>query len=110
MGYFKKQKEKWDVKSNFQFLIIFIVFGITGSSSVVVAKPIMEVLGVLPVYFEDIFLGNVVYWMLRILIIFPVYQILLLLLGTLFFQFKFFWNFEKKILSRMGFKRFFTNY
>ena len=110
MGYFKKLKEKWDVKSNFQFLIIFIVFGITGSSSVVLAKPIMEVLGILPVYFEDIFLGNVVYWMLRILIIFPVYQILLLLLGTLFFQFKFFLNFEKKILSRMGFKRFFTNY
>ncbi|MDO7599040.1 MAG: diacylglyceryl transferase [Flavobacteriaceae bacterium] len=110
MGYFKKLKEKWDVKSNFQFLIIFIVFGITGSSSVVVAKPIMEVLGILPVYFEDIFLGNVVYWMLRILVIFPVYQILLLLFGILFFQFKFFWNFEKKILSRMGFKRFFTDY
>jgi hypothetical protein len=110
MGYFKKLKEKWDVKSNFQFLIIFIVFGITGSSSVVVADPIMEVLGILPVYFEDIFLGNVVYWMLRILVIFPVYQILLLLFGILFFQFKFFWNFEKKILSRMGFKRFFTNY
>jgi hypothetical protein len=110
MGYFKKLKEKWDVKSNFQFLIIFIVFGITGSSSVVVAKPIMEVLGILPVYFEDIFLGNIVYWMLRILVIFPVYQILLLLFGILFFQFKFFWNFEKKILSRMGFKRFFTNY
>lgn len=110
MSYFKKLKEKWDVKSNFQFLIIFIVFGITGSSSVVVADPIMEVLGILPVYFEDIFLGNVVYWMLRILVIFPVYQILLLLFGILFFQFKFFWNFEKKILSRMGFKRFFTNY
>lgn len=110
MSYFKKLKEKWDVKSNFQFLIIFIVFGITGSSSVVVAKPIMEVLGILPVYFEDIFLGNVVYWMLRILVIFPVYQILLLLFGILFFQFKFFWNFEKKILSRMGFKRFFTDY
>tara|TARA_B100000767_G_C19744463_1_gene527792 strand:- start:1000 stop:1332 length:333 start_codon:yes stop_codon:yes gene_type:complete len=110
MGYFKKLKGKWDVKSNFQFLIIFIVFGITGSSSVVVADPIMEVLGILPVYFENIFLGNVVYWMLRILVIFPVYQILLLLFGILFFQFKFFWNFEKKILSRMGFKRFFTNY
>ena len=46
----------------------------------------MEVLGILPVYFEDIFLGNVVYWMLRILVIFPVYQILLLLFGTLFFH------------------------
>jgi hypothetical protein len=101
MSYFKKLKEKWDVKSNFQFLIIFIVFGITGSSSVVVAKPIMEVLGILPVYFEDIFLGNVVYWMLRILVIFPVYQILLVFFGWLFGEFEFFWSFEKKMLRSM---------
>tara|TARA_B100000767_G_C19713537_1_gene513872 strand:+ start:762 stop:1094 length:333 start_codon:yes stop_codon:yes gene_type:complete len=108
MDYFNHLKVKWDVKSNFQFLIIFIVFGITGSSSVFVAKPVMEILGIIPINFEDIFLGNLLYWTLRILIIFPVYQILLLMFGTLFLQFKFFWNFEKKILSRMGFKRFFT--
>jgi hypothetical protein len=33
--------------------------------------------------------------------------VLLILFGTIFFQFPFFWEFEKKILRRMGFKRFF---
>ncbi|MEC7619844.1 MAG: DUF6787 family protein, partial [Bacteroidota bacterium] len=41
---------------------------------------------------------------LRILIIFPIYQILLILVAIVFFQFKFFWEFEKKILKRMGLK------
>jgi len=41
------------------------------------------------------------------MVVFPAYQLLLLCFGTIFFQFKFFWEFEKKILKRMGFKRFF---
>jgi hypothetical protein len=34
----------------------------------------------------------------------------LIIIGALFFQFSFFWNFEKKILKRIGFKRFFKDY
>jgi hypothetical protein len=45
---------------------------------------------------------------LKILLIFPVYQILILIIGTIFGQFKFFWEFEKKMLSKMGFSRFFN--
>ena len=37
-----------------------------------------------------------------ILLIFPVYQILLVAFGWLFGQFKFFWNMEKKMLRRLG--------
>ena len=107
MGYFNRLKDKWAVKSNLQLVIIFIVFAITGSSSVKIAKPLLELMGVEMNAFENIFLGSLFYWILRILIVFPIYQILLLFFGTIFFQFKFFWKFEKKILSRMGFKRFF---
>ena len=107
MGYFNRLKDKWAVESNLQLVIIFVVFAITGSSSVKIAKPLLELMGVEMSAFENIFLGNVLYWLLRILIVFPIYQILLLFFGTIFFQFKFFWKFEKKILSRMGFKRFF---
>jgi hypothetical protein len=35
-------------------------------------------------------------------LIFPIYQVLLVFFGFIFGQFKFFWNFEKKMLSRMG--------
>ena len=107
MGYFNRLKDKWAVESNLQLVIIFIVFAITGSSSVKIAKPLLELMGVEMNAFENIFLGSLFYWILRILIVFPIYQILLLFFGTIFFQFKFFWKFEKKILSRMGFKRFF---
>lgn len=109
MGYFARLKTKWGVKSNFQLFIIFVVFGVTGSSSVQVAKPIMDFLGIQLSSFEGLFLGSLIYWVIRILIVFPIYQILLLFFGMLFFQFKFFWNFEKKILSRMGFKYFSKN-
>lgn len=109
MEYFNRLKNKWAVESNLQLLIIFIVFAITGSSSVKVAKPMLDFFGIQQAFFEDIFLGNLIYWIFRILIVFPLYQVLLLFFGTIFFQFKFFWNFEKKMLSRMGFKRFFKD-
>ena len=41
------------------------------------------------------------YWPFRLLIIFPVYQVLLVIIGTIFGQFAFFWEFEKKMLERM---------
>ena len=107
MAYFDHLKEKWNIRSNRQLWIIFIVFGITGSSSVKVGKPLLEWMGLEPSLFVDYPMGMVVYWFLRILVIFPIYQILLVLFGALFFQFSFFWEFEKKILRRMGFKRFF---
>ncbi|MBF11140.1 MAG: diacylglyceryl transferase [Flavobacteriaceae bacterium] len=106
---FKNLKEKWGVSSNIQLIIIFIVFGITGSLSVRLGKPLLDFIHLIPENFESIPLGNFIYWILRILIIFPIYQILLLIIAAIFFQFNFFWNFEKKILKRMGFKRFFKN-
>ena len=42
---------------------------------------------------------------MRITIIFPIYQILILIVGFLFGQFKFFWDFEKKMLFRLGLKK-----
>ncbi len=99
-----KLKERWGISSNFQLIIIFIVFGITGSSSVYVGAPLLEFLSLTKESFPDNFLGVTLYYVLRILIIFPIYQILLVAFGFLFGQFKFFWAFEKKMLSRMGIK------
>ncbi len=92
-------KKKWGIESNFQFTIILLVFAITGSSSVKFANPLIDFIGISPdkVYW-------LLYWILNILITFGLYQILLLIFGTLFGQFKFFWEFEKKMLSRFGIK------
>ena len=41
-------------------------------------------------------MNNEFYWLIRILLIFPLYQILLIIVGTLFGEFKYFWAIEKK--------------
>ena len=94
-------KEKWGITSNFQIIIILLVFSITGSIAVMVAKPVLNLFGL-----EKEALSPWVFWPIRIFIIFPIYQVLIVIIGALFGQFKFFWAFEKKMLVRLGFKRF----
>jgi len=96
----KKIKEKWNIKSNFQLVIIFIVFSITGALAVTIAKPILNIIGL-----DSNNTSLWIYIPLRIIIIFPLYQILIIVVGTIFGQFSFFWNFEKKMLKRLGFKK-----
>ncbi|NEV94276.1 diacylglyceryl transferase [Psychroflexus sp. YR1-1] len=103
----KKLKERWGIQSNFQLVIIFIVFAITGSLSAYLAKPVLDYIGLHREVFPEHFFGGSIYYSLRILLIFPIYQVLLVVIGTLFGQNKFFWNFEKKMLSRLGFGFFF---
>ena len=104
--YFNKLKKKWNITSNYQLVVIFIVFGLTGSLSAKLAKPLLDFLNIYPEIFKSLSGGKIIYWILRILIVFPIYQILLLIVGTIFFQFRFFWEFEKKIFKRMGLKYF----
>ena len=81
-------------KNLFHLVIIFIVFGITGSLSVVLGKYVL-------ILFGDSLVQNDFYWLFRLIIIFPLYQLLLILVGTIFGQFRYFWEIEKKILIRM---------
>ncbi|MFV8327905.1 DUF6787 family protein [Flavobacterium sp. ZS1P14] len=89
-------KKRWGIETNFQLTIIFIVFAITGSASAWLSKPFCFWLGITK--------PDLGYWFtpVRLLLIFPLYQVLLVLIGFLFGQFKFFWTFEKKMLKRMG--------
>ena len=84
------------VENIFQLTIVFIVFGITGSLSVVIGKYFLVFI------FGEDFLNNDFYWFLRLILIFPIYQVLLIIIGTLFGQFKYFWEIEKKILMKIG--------
>lgn len=84
------------VKNTKQLIVVFIVFSITGTLSVYLGQPILEFL------FEEESKKDLIYWFLRLLIIFPLYQFLLIIVGTLFGQFDYFWRIEKKILSRLG--------
>ena len=97
----EKLKERWGIESNFQILIIFVVFAINGSLSMYLTNPITDLIGISKETTHPL-----VYWPVRILVVFIVYQITLVFVGALFGQKKFFWNMEKKMLQRMGFKRF----
>ena len=98
----KRFKKRWGITSNLQIVIICIVFAITGSASVWVAKPFLHWIGLDSLLSEEQWWGPWVYWTLRLLLIFPFYQVLLVCFGWLFGQFRFFWNFEKKMLARLG--------
>lgn len=100
----KRLKAKWGIDSNFQLFIIFFVFSITGSLSLIVAKPVLSFFSL-----EKELLSPWVFWPIRILVIFPIYQLLIVIIGALFGQFNFFWSFEKKMLYRLGFKQFKDN-
>ena len=93
----EKLKKRWGIESNFQIIIIFFVFAVTGSAATKLAAPVTDFIGL---HRETT--ASWLYWTIRILLIFPLYQIVLVGFGWLFGQFKFFWNFEKKTLNKLG--------
>ena len=99
-----KFKLKYGIESNYQLIVIFIVFGITGSTAAFISDPLMDLINI-----KKSDLNFFIYWAVRIIVITFVYQIILLLVALIFGQFKFFWNFEKKMLKRIGFKKFISN-
>ena len=82
-----KLKKLFRVSSTYQLIVVFIVFGITGSMSLVISEYIS-------VFFN---LDNII---LSIIFVLVIYQVLLIIIGTLFGEFDYFWEMEKKILSR----------
>lgn len=96
---FTKLKTRWKITSNLQLVVILLVFSLTGMSALYVRRFAFELLGIgdqTPFWLKSV---------LYVLILFPAYQILFLVIGTLFGQFRFVWEFEKKMLSRFRFKK-----
>jgi len=87
-----KLKKLFRVSSTYQLIVVFIVFGITGSLSLVISA-----------YISDFFnLDNIILSIISVLVI---YQVLLIIIGTLFGEFDYFWKKKKKIISRFKFKK-----
>ena len=91
----KRFKEKWNIKSNFQLIVILFVFSITGSAALVVRKFVFHLMGIQP---DTSLLIKVP---LYIMVLVPSYQFLLLVIGTLLGQYKFFLAYEKKTVGRL---------
>ena len=90
-------KERWGLTSPFQVLIVLVVFAITGMLSIYVSRFIFEVLNLTK---DDPFWLRAVVYIFTVL---PAYQVILLVVGTIFGQHKFFKNFLKMMFGRMMF-------
>ncbi|MEP2771182.1 MAG: DUF6787 family protein [Fulvivirga sp.] len=89
-----KLERKWNV-STVQVFIILIVFACTGFTVMFLKNPILDL--IMPEGDR-----NWVFTFLYYLFILPVYNIILLIYGFIFGQFRFFWEFEKRMLRRMS--------
>lgn len=88
-------KKRWKVTST-QLILILCVFAITGTTTAYISKVITGWVGLTPdspLWQRALLRGSV--------LIFG-YQVILLLVSIPFGQFRFFWNYEKKILRRFG--------
>ena len=92
----EKIRSFFKVESNYQLFIINLVFAITGTSSLFVADYILDMLLVTQENYDNYF-----YWITRIILILPIYQILLIIFGMLFGEFSYFWRMEKKTLNKI---------
>jgi hypothetical protein len=93
---FQKLKEKWKVKDNLQLFLILCTFAITGTLTAFVSREATVWVG----------FTETTFWLwkllLRISILLFGYQIIILTVSFFLGQFRFFWNYEKKILTWMG--------
>src|SRR5690606_35684726 len=92
-GWMEKLQTRWNLKSGYQVVIVLIVFACTGFTIMFIKPVITNWL------FRDggSTLFSILYWIL----ILPVYNMFLLFYGFIFGQFKFFWEFEKRMFRRI---------
>ena len=88
--------KKFNAKSNKHLLIIFIIFSLSGSGSLLLSSPILSAINL-----EGLITYYPLYLMVRIIIIIPIYQLILIIIATLFGEFNYFWKFEKRFLQRL---------
>jgi hypothetical protein len=91
----EKLKSRWGIDSNFQVLMILIVFSCTGFTALYARRFVFDLLGITE---SDPFWFKTLIWLITIL---PLYNIFLLMYGALFGQWKFFWGFLKKMITRL---------
>jgi hypothetical protein len=92
----EKLKQRWNVKNGWDVLIILLVFACTGFSILYIKRGFFALIGLTeasPAWLR---------WGANILIILPLYQVVLLVWGWIWGKFTFFWEFEKRMFSRIG--------
>jgi hypothetical protein len=95
---FEKLKNRWELKSGWQVLIVLIVFACTGFTVMFLKEPILSLVATEE---NRTWVFTTIYYIL----ILPVYFLILLFYGFIFGQGKFFLGFVKKTFSRFNRKK-----
>ena len=85
------------ISSDSQFICVMLVFAITGSLSLYVSQYVFNAFNM-----DLVSMSPLVFWPVRILSVFVVYQVLLIIVAIPFGQFNYFLKVEKKMLKRFG--------
>lgn len=93
VSFLKKLQDRWKVDSPIKVVLILTVFALTGTTIVYLKGYVKPLIG-------DFWWFDLVYYV----VILPVYNLVLLIYGFIFGQFRYFWEFEKRFFSRI-FKR-----
>lgn len=88
----QRLKQRWKV-NGLQLFLILCVFAITGTTTAYLTRQVTIWL--------NLGLSSPWYWVLKVAMLIFGYQVLILLFSIPFCQFRFFWNYEKKILRKM---------
>ncbi len=100
-NFFEKFKKRSGITSTADLVLILSAFSLAGPTDSLTVRPLAHsIFGLLPK------LPTIAYVAIYILLAVPLYQCFLLIYGSLFGQFKFFWEREKKI--GRWFRRVFT--
>lgn len=98
IGWVGKLQKRWNLKNGWQVLVVLVVFACTGFTVLFLKRPLFRWIEADPEY-------NTLFSILYYIFILPVYNIILLFYGFIFGQFRFFWEFEKRMFRRMAGKK-----
>ena len=80
--------------SKLHLLKIFIIFGLAGSLSVILSEPLLQL-----VLIENYISNKFLYWLIRLILIFPLYQFVLIGVALAFGEFRYFKKFFIKFIN-----------
>ena len=80
--------------SKFHLLKIFIIFGLAGSLSVILSDPLLNIVSI-----ENYISNKFLYWFIRLILIFPIYQFVLIIVSLVFGEFAYFKKFFVKFIN-----------
>ena len=93
MNFLERLKNRWNLSLT-RVVLVLIVFSLTGITVMLLKTPVLE-------FIEPDSDSKVFFSIAYYILIWPIYNAILLFYGLIFGQFHFFWNFEKKMWYRM---------